>query len=283
MPVGAASFSEALRWGVECYHALKSILHERGLSTAVGDEGGFAPALATTAEALAAADGRDRGRRARAGRRDGARDGPGHVRAAVRRRHVPAGRRGPHGRRHDRVLERTARPLPDRVAGRRSGAGRLGGLGAAHRARSAIACSWWATTCSSRTPSGWSAGFREDSANAILIKLNQIGSLTETLDVIQLAVWNALRRRRVAPQRRDRGLVDRRPGRGDERRADQDRRAQSWRSAPRSTTSSCGSRRSSARTRATPARTRSSGSAHERAARDAATVDSQRARGRRAG
>src|SRR5207342_1250804 len=52
MPVGAASFSEALRWGVECYHALKSILHERGLSTAVGDEGGFAPALATTTEAL---------------------------------------------------------------------------------------------------------------------------------------------------------------------------------------------------------------------------------------
>ena len=52
MPVGAASFSEALRWGVECYHTLKSILHERGLSTAVGDEGGFAPALATTAEAL---------------------------------------------------------------------------------------------------------------------------------------------------------------------------------------------------------------------------------------
>ena len=66
MPVGAASFSEALRWGAECYHALKSILHERGLSTAVGDEGGFAPALATTAEALAAPHGRDRGRRARA-------------------------------------------------------------------------------------------------------------------------------------------------------------------------------------------------------------------------
>ena len=43
MPVGAASFSEALRWGAECYHALKSILHERGLATAVGDEGGFAP------------------------------------------------------------------------------------------------------------------------------------------------------------------------------------------------------------------------------------------------
>jgi len=45
MPVGAASFSEALRWGVETYHALKALLHERGLSTALGDEGGFAPDL----------------------------------------------------------------------------------------------------------------------------------------------------------------------------------------------------------------------------------------------
>jgi enolase len=45
MPVGAASFSEALRWGTETYHALKSIFEKRGLSTAVGDEGGFAPDL----------------------------------------------------------------------------------------------------------------------------------------------------------------------------------------------------------------------------------------------
>ena len=45
MPVGAASFSEALRWGAETYHALKSVLGDRGLSTAVGDEGGFAPDL----------------------------------------------------------------------------------------------------------------------------------------------------------------------------------------------------------------------------------------------
>jgi enolase len=43
MPVGAASFSEALRWGSEVFHTLKKILHDRGLSTAVGDEGGFAP------------------------------------------------------------------------------------------------------------------------------------------------------------------------------------------------------------------------------------------------
>jgi enolase len=52
VPVGAASYSEGLRWGVETYHALKKVLHDRGLSTAVGDEGGFAPNLASNEEAL---------------------------------------------------------------------------------------------------------------------------------------------------------------------------------------------------------------------------------------
>jgi enolase len=52
MPVGAASFGEALRWGVETYHVLKSVLHDRGLSTAIGDEGGFAPDLGSNEEAL---------------------------------------------------------------------------------------------------------------------------------------------------------------------------------------------------------------------------------------
>ena len=52
MPVGAPSFREALRWGTETYHHLKKILHERGLSTAVGDEGGFAPDLATNEDAI---------------------------------------------------------------------------------------------------------------------------------------------------------------------------------------------------------------------------------------
>ena len=54
MPVGAPSFAEALRWGVETYHALKSVLRERGCSTAVGDEGGFAPDLANNEEAIVA-------------------------------------------------------------------------------------------------------------------------------------------------------------------------------------------------------------------------------------
>jgi enolase len=52
MPVGAASFSEALRWGTETYHSLARVLKARGLSTSVGDEGGFAPNLASNEEAM---------------------------------------------------------------------------------------------------------------------------------------------------------------------------------------------------------------------------------------
>ena len=52
MPVGAQSFSEALRWGVEVFHTLKGVLKKRGYSTAVGDEGGFAPSVKSNAEAI---------------------------------------------------------------------------------------------------------------------------------------------------------------------------------------------------------------------------------------
>jgi enolase 1/2/3 len=51
-PIGAESFREALRWGAEVYHALKSVLKERGLATGLGDEGGFAPNLGSNREAL---------------------------------------------------------------------------------------------------------------------------------------------------------------------------------------------------------------------------------------
>jgi enolase len=61
MPSGAPSFPEALRYGAEVFHELKRVLHKRGLSTAIGDEGGFAPALASAEDALesiaAAVDG----------------------------------------------------------------------------------------------------------------------------------------------------------------------------------------------------------------------------------
>jgi enolase len=52
MPVGADSIAEAVRWGAEIFHTLKKKLHDKGLATAVGDEGGFAPDLASTRDAL---------------------------------------------------------------------------------------------------------------------------------------------------------------------------------------------------------------------------------------
>ena len=52
MPIGADSLTEAVRWGAEVFHTLKKKLHEKGLATAVGDEGGFAPDLASTRDAL---------------------------------------------------------------------------------------------------------------------------------------------------------------------------------------------------------------------------------------
>ncbi len=52
VPVGAASFAEALRWGAETYRVLRGVLHERGLATAIGDEGGFAPNLPSNEEAV---------------------------------------------------------------------------------------------------------------------------------------------------------------------------------------------------------------------------------------
>src|SRR5258708_35792120 len=52
MPVGAQTFSEALQWGAEVFHTLKSVLKKRGYNTAVGDEGGFAPSLKANVEAI---------------------------------------------------------------------------------------------------------------------------------------------------------------------------------------------------------------------------------------
>ena len=51
-PIGAPTFAEALRWGAEVYHALKSVLKKKGLGTGLGDEGGFAPSLDSNRAAL---------------------------------------------------------------------------------------------------------------------------------------------------------------------------------------------------------------------------------------
>ena len=52
MPVGASSYREGLRWGVEIYHSLKKVLSKKGYATTVGDEGGFAPSVSANSEAI---------------------------------------------------------------------------------------------------------------------------------------------------------------------------------------------------------------------------------------
>ena len=188
VPAGAESFSEALRIGAETFHVLKDLLHERGLATAVGDEGGFAPDLASTEEAVAT------------------------VLQAVER----AGHR-----------ERIALAL-DPAATELWGGGGYRLEGEDRELDSAAMIELW-EDLSSRYPivsiedglaeedwDAWTAlterlgervqlvgddlfvtnverlrrGIEERAANAILVKVNQIGTLTEALGAIELARAN---------------------------------------------------------------------------------------------
>ena len=133
-PVGAPNFREALRWGAETYHALKSVLKAGGYSTGVGDEGGFAPAFKKNADA-----DREHPQGHRQGRLQ-ARQRHRHRPRLRRQQHLRGrrlqppdrgqeGRRGRHGP-HVRGLGRT---LPDPLHRGRPGRGRLGGLGPAEQ------------------------------------------------------------------------------------------------------------------------------------------------------
>ena len=192
MPVGAPSFREALRWGIETYHTLKSVLKERGLSTGVGDEGGFAPDLATNEDAAAGPRRGHRGGRLHAGRATS--PSPSTRPRASCSATAPT------------TSTARARCSPS-DAGRRTG------------------CAW-----STRYPivsiedgmaeddwDGWAAltaalgdrvqlvgddlfvtnaerlamGIERGVANSVLIKVNQIGTLTETLDTVELATRRA--------------------------------------------------------------------------------------------
>ena len=193
MPVGAASFSEALQWGVEAYHTLKKILEGRNLSTAVGDEGGFAPDLPDNETAVKVL-----------------------VEAIERTGREP-------GKDIAIALDPATTELWKDGAYHLEGEGRV--LSSTQMAE------YWADLCA-RYPivsiedgmaeddwAGWSAltkavgdrvqlvgddlfvtntqllqrGIDEGVANAILIKLNQIGTLTETLDAVRLANNNNYR------------------------------------------------------------------------------------------
>jgi enolase len=185
VPAGAETFSEALRIGAEVFHRLRDVLHERGLATGVGDEGGFAPDLASTEEAIEAV--------------------------------LEAARRAGHADRVAIALD----PAASEVY--RDGAYRLAGEGRTLDAAGMIDLyaslaerfplvsvedglhegawdDWKALTDALgdrlqlvgddlfvTNPAFLRRGIDAGVANAILVKVNQIGTLTETLDTIALA------------------------------------------------------------------------------------------------
>ncbi len=190
MPVGAASFSEALRWGVETYHALKGLLEKRGLHTAVGDEGGFAPDLPdneTAVKVLVEAiesTGRRPGEDVAIAMDPAAsefyRDGAYHLSGE--------GRVLSSDELVDYWVDLVARypivSLEDGMAeedwdGWQTLTARLG-------ARLQLVGDDIFVTNSRLLQKGIDRGV----ANSILIKLNQIGTLTETLDTVRLAARN---------------------------------------------------------------------------------------------
>ena len=186
VPAGADSFAEGLRIGAEVFHALKRVLHERGLATGVGDEGGFAPELASTEAAIEVL--------------------------------LEAAERAGHRERVALALDIAATELYQdgryRLEGRELDAAGMAGLVADLGARyplvsveDGLAEDDWATWRLLTERAGGELqlvgddlfvtsverlrrGIDEGVANAILIKVNQIGTLSETLDAIALAGAN---------------------------------------------------------------------------------------------
>ncbi len=188
MPVGAASFGEALRWGTETYHTLKSVLADRGLSTAVGDEGGFAPDLPKNEDAVKLLDGGDRAGRPGPGRGDraGARSRP---RASCGTT-VPTSWPGRDGRCRPAELVDYWVDLVDRypIVSIEDGMAEEDWAGwSAHTKALGGRIQLVGDDIFVTNAEILERGIREGVANAILVKLNQIGTLTETLDTVALA------------------------------------------------------------------------------------------------
>ncbi len=223
MPVGASSFSDGLRMGVEVFHSLKKVLSSRGKSTAVGDEGGFAPDLATNEEAVevivAAIE--------KAGYRVGedlvfALD----VAASEMHRdgayvfHKSSGERRSAAEMVEFYRDWTTR-YPIRSIEDALDENDWDGwkqLTDALGDRVQLVGDDLFVTNTARLRDGIERGV----GNAILIKVNQIGTLTETLEAIETARRAGYDVRDLPPLRGDRGHLHRRPGGGDRGGADQD-------------------------------------------------------------
>ena len=159
MPVGAASFSEALRWGAETYHALRTVLAERGCRPRSATRAASPPTCRPTRTRCRVLWRRSRPPAGRPARRSPSRSTrrpascgeDGVYVLAGEGRTLSLGRAG-------RLLGRPGRPLPDRLHRGRHGRGGLGRLGGADRGAWATGCSWSATTSSSPTSSCSSGG-----------------------------------------------------------------------------------------------------------------------------
>ena len=187
VPAGAGSFAEALRTGAEIFHTLKKLLHDQGLSTGVGDEGGFAPNLGSNVAALDFL--------LRAIERAGYRPGE-DVLVAIDAAASEFGERGRYTLRADRTEKSSEEmvDLYDSMLSRYPVCSIEDGLGEDDWA------GWGSLTrrLGSRVQlvgddlfvtntAILQEGIRKDVANAILIKVNQIGTLTETLEAIEVA------------------------------------------------------------------------------------------------
>ena len=238
MPVGAPNVTEAIRMGSEIFHALRRKLHDAGHNTNVGDEGGFAPNLASADAALGfvmqaiEAAGYQPGDdvvlaldpASTEFYRDGKYDlkGEGKVldSAGMVAYYADLVARYPIVSIEDGMAE-------DDWDGWAQLTRETRRQGAAGRRR--CVRDQPERVCATELPKGV--------ANAVLVKVNQIGTLSETLEAVEIAHARRLWRGDVAPLGRDRGHDDRRSRGGDQLRADQDRLAVALRPARQSTTS----------------------------------------------
>jgi len=187
LPVGVGSFSEALRCGTEVFHALKSVLSGRGLATAVGDEGGFAPDLPSNEAAIEAileavevagyAIGKDVYLGMDAAASEFYRDG---------RYHFASENRSFSSVEFAEYLDGWIRQYP--IISMEDGLDEGDWEGwTVHSQLSAEKCQLVGDDLFVTNTEIFARGIEQKIANAILIKLNQIGTLTETLDAINMA------------------------------------------------------------------------------------------------
>ena len=223
VPHGADTLAEAVRWGAEIFHTLKKGLSDAGLSTGIGDEGGFAPNIGSTTEAiefiLKSIE--------KAGYKPGEQVALALDCAATEfykgGNYVISGegKTLSSPEMADYLADLAARyPIwsiedgmaEDDWAGWKALTDKIGDK------VQLVGDDLFVTN-----PKRLARGISEGIANSLLVKVNQIGTLTETLEAVNDGAARALHGRHVAPFGRDRGFDDRRPRGRDQLRADQDR------------------------------------------------------------